>query len=124
MISNRIGLFVHAADYIGTQKSLILYGNYEGNTGYFPMIWRWERNPFLHISTNEGIENQPPSVDFETYSQRTGGRVDYVITWCLDNQYLGHPYTKSILEQFRRNYTLIYSSKNNLTKLYKRNSPR
>jgi hypothetical protein len=123
IIANKIALFLHAADYIGTQKSLILLGNYEGDTDIFPIIWRWGKNPFVHISTNEGIENQPPSVDFATYSQRTGGTVDYVITWCLDNQYLDHPYTQSILEQLRRNYTLIYSSENNLAKLYKKNNP-
>jgi len=125
IIANKIALFLHAADYIGTQRSLILLGNYEGNTDIFPIIWRQDKNPFIYISSsaNEGIENQPPSVDFATYSQRTGGTVDYVITWCLDNQYLDHPYTKSVLEQLRRNYTLIYSSENNLAKLYKKNNP-
>lgn len=123
IIANRVALFLHAADYIGTQKSLILFGNYEGHTDIFPLIWRRERNPSVHISTNEGIENQPPSVDFATYSQRTGGTVDYVITWCLDNEYLDHPYARSVLEQLSRNYKLIYSSENNLTRLYKKNAP-
>lgn len=120
LIANRIWLFMHAADYIGTDKSLIIFDNFEGNTGYFPIIWKQEKNPYYYISTNEGFENQPPSVDILNYNKKTGGNIDYVITWCLDEQYSNHTYTKNILEQLKGNYALIFSSEHNLAKLYKR----
>ena len=119
LIADRIWLFMHAADYIGTNKSLVLFGNYEGNTWYFPIIWRPERNPFHHISTNEGLEFQPPSVNIIDY-KNTGGSIDYVITWCLDDQYMNHPYTENLLKQLDQEYELIYTSENALAKLYKK----
>jgi hypothetical protein len=120
LIANRIWLFMHAADYIGTDKSLIIFDNFEANTGYFPVIWKKEKNPYNYISINEGFENQPPSVDISGYNKKTGGDIDYVILWCLDEQYLNHAYTIHTLEQLRRNYTLVFSSEHNLAKLYKR----
>jgi hypothetical protein len=120
LIANRIWLFMHASDYIGTDKSLVIFDNFEGNTGYFPIIWKREKNPYYHISTNEGFENQPPSVDILNYNKKTGGDIDYVITWCLDEQYLNHSYTVNTIEQLKRNYTLVFSSENNLAKLYKK----
>ena len=120
LVANKIWLFMHGSDYLGADKSLILFGNYEGNTGFFPIIWKPERNPFVFIGTNEGVEHQPPSVDILNYHKKTGGEIDYVITWCLDDQYLTHDYTQNTLSQLAENYTLIYTSENSLAKLYKR----
>jgi hypothetical protein len=120
LVANKIWLFMHGSDYLGADKSLVLFGNYEGNTGFFPIIWKPERNPFVYIGTNEGIEHQPPSADILNYHKKTGGEIDYVITWCLDDQFLAHEYTQNTLGQLAENYTLIYTSENSLAKLYKR----
>ena len=119
-IADRIGLFKHASDYLGADKSLILFGNYEANTGYFPLIWKKEKNPFRNISTNQGIEYQPPSVDIINYHTKTGGEIDYVITWCLDEKFMEHEYTKNTLQQLEMEYVLHFTSINGRVKLYKK----
>lgn len=121
LVSEQIWLFMHAADYIGTDRSLVMFGNYEANTGYFPIIWKESQNPYKHLSKGLGLEHLPPSVDISHYETSSGGQIDYVITWCLDNQFKNRPETQDILNQLDEGYTLAFSSKNNLTKLYRRN---
>ncbi len=120
LVADRIWLFKHAIDHIGTDKSLVIFGNYEANTGYFPIIWKEGMNPFVHIATNEGIEHLPPSADILGYGLRTGGEIDHVITWCLDDQFADHPNTQDLLSQLSREYELVQVSENGLAKLYSR----
>ncbi|MEQ9423533.1 MAG: hypothetical protein RJQ09_03880 [Cyclobacteriaceae bacterium] len=120
LITKRIWLFMHVSDYLGAIKPSILLGNYEGNTGYFPIDWKPEMNPFRHLSSNEGLEFQPPSVDIDNYQNKTGSDIDYVILWCLDEQYMSHEYTVNILEQLSANYEMTFASENNLVQLYRK----
>lgn len=120
MLAPRIWLFMHAGDYMGVEKNLILFGNYEANTGNFPLLWQPERNPFTHISVLEGQEFLPPRVDFLTYPERTGGRVDYVLTWCKGILFQDHAFTKSVDEQLAEGYRAVFVSENELVRVYKR----
>ena len=120
-VANRIWLYMHAADYLGSDRSLVMLGNYEAGLGYFPIVWKEDKQPFFHIATNEGIEGRPPSVDLLSYKQKTGGSIDYVLTWCLDNpEFADHPNTQSVNEQLAKGYEWVFSSENGLAKLFKR----
>ena len=55
-------LFSHAAGYLGVEKRLVLLDNYEANTGYFPLRWRPEVNPYVHLGPFAAQESQPPPV--------------------------------------------------------------
>lgn len=120
IIADRNQIFRHGLDYIGCGKNLILFDNYEGHMPYFPISWKRSRDPFRWISTNEGITNEPPSADILNYHSKTGGNIDYIVTWCLDKQYLGHPYTRSIVKQLQQGYDLIYASSSGRVILYRR----
>ncbi len=122
LVSDRIWLFMHAGDYIGTDKSLVLFGNYEANTGYFPFTWVWDRNPYRHLQIDgRGVEDQPPSADILLYSEKSWiGTIDYVITWCLDDFVREADATKHILSQLDKGYDNIFTSENGLAVLYKR----
>lgn len=117
MIANRIWLFMHAADYVGTEKSILMMPNYEGGTFNFPLIWRWQYEPFSQIGNLEAI---PPQANFLDYPQRTGGRIDYVLSWCMDQDWIEHPDTKNVLSQLEQGYELVFTSPNGLAKLYRR----
>jgi hypothetical protein len=121
-VSDQIWLFMHAADYLGTLKPLIMLGNYEASTYYFPLCWVWEKNPFFNLQKNEGIEFQPPSADLLSYYARTGGTIDYVLLCCLDDS-VEHPYTVDVLSQLKEMYQLSYITPNKLARLYKKNLP-
>lgn len=122
-VSDQIWLFMHAADYMGSDRSIVMFGNYEANTGYFPIIWKDSRNPYKHLSKGYGLEHLPPGVDISRYEKDTGGQVDFVITWCLDDQFLNRPETQDVLKQLDEGYQLVFSSQNQLAHLYKRKSP-
>jgi hypothetical protein len=77
-LSRRIGLFLHASGHIAAQRRIVELDNYEGNTTYFPVMFREEVNAFRHMGT---LEAQPPKVDIQAYVAKTGGRVDYVLVW-------------------------------------------
>lgn len=120
LIANKVWLFTHAADYLGAEKKkMILLGNYEANTEYFPLKWVESKNPFSRLGIIEGI---PPHVDVEGYLLKTKGTVDYIMMLFLDheNELISHANTKSLLIQLDRNYKLVFRSRSGRVKLYKR----
>jgi len=118
-ISDRIWVFIHATDYLGTMKPLIMFGNYEANTGWFPLIWKGSRNPFQHISKDAGIEGLPPSVDLLNYKANTGGSIDYVLLWCFDFADKTQLPVQDLISQLDQEYQLIFVSEHSRAKLYR-----
>ena len=109
----QIGPFRHAAGYIAAQRGIVDLANYEAAKGYFPTIFRPQLNSYKYISIEQksgNMEVQPPRVDFLTYPQRTGGRVDYVLLWDVRDEQRDNVYTKSIFRQLQEGYELIYTS--------------
>lgn len=121
-ISDKLWLFLHGSEYIGTDKSLVIFTNYEANAGYFPFVWHWDRNPFRQMAIDgRGIEDQPPSADILGYAEKSfTGKIDYVITWCLDDSVRDADATKHILNQLNEAYEHVFTSENGMAVLYKR----
>lgn len=116
-LSLRISPFLHASGLIVAKNPIVDLDNYEADTGYFPMLYRNEINPFVHIGS---IEADPPRVDFLNYPERTGGRVDYVLLWGLDRSMPTNGRVEEILKQLRKGYDLIYvSPSRGLMELYR-----
>ena len=68
----------HVAGYVALRRGGLDLSNYEGRTGLFPLIFRDEVNPGVHIG---GLEDEPPSPTYVDYHRRTPGSVDYVLVW-------------------------------------------
>jgi len=121
VLSARIGLFLHAAGHIAAERGIVELDNYEANTGYFPLTFRGEVNPFWHIGVGPGLEAQPPCADFATYPTRTKGHVDYVLLWGMREDQRELDCTRSILQQLADGYELIYTSpQRGMMQLYRR----
>ncbi len=120
LLTNRTWIFFHSADYMGAGKPLIMCGNYEANTPFFPLSWAKNKSPFNKIATNSGIEGCPPSADLLHYKEKSGEELNYVILLCLDDEYRNHPYTQDILMQLDSGFTHIYTSANGRAILYQR----
>lgn len=121
-VAENIWLFVHAGDYVSEGKSIVLLGNYEAHTRNFPLIWQDGRNPFVLLEKEGTIfEDQPPHADILGFPAKTGGAaVDYVVTWCKDQRFYDHPFGQDIGRQLEQGYDLVFASKNNLAKVYRR----
>jgi hypothetical protein len=123
ILSLNVRPFLHASGYIAAQRHVVEFTNYEaGAYNYFPILFRSNLNPYVHIGIKDrSIVWEPPQVDFLTYAGRTGGRVDYVLLWGIQERQRNHEATKSIYQQINKGYDLIYTSpKTGLMQLYKR----
>lgn len=120
-ITDRNWPFVHAAEYMGTEKSLIFLDNYEASTGFFPLQWKEEVNPFYHLSMYEGIEGCPPYADMNAYKQTSGVTIDYVLMWCYDPVFLSNDHFRKLYGDIQSGYHLVYTSPSARTQLYEKN---
>jgi hypothetical protein len=121
-LSFRAKVFLHAGGYIGAMRNVVDMDNYQANSTYFPTMWRPELNPFVKLPiVKDGLESAPPCVDFQTYPKRTGGRVDYVLLWGLDDTLRQHKCTQLTFQQLQQGFDLIYTSpQRGLMQLYRR----
>ncbi len=121
-VSETFWLFVHTGDYVSEGKSIVLLGNYEAHTRNFPLIWQDRRDPFILLEKEGTIfENQPPHADLLGFPAKTGGAaVDYVVTWCKDQRFYDHPFGQDLGKQLEQGYDLVFTSRNNLAKVFKR----
>ena len=123
VLSLKVRPFLHASGHIAAQRHVVDFTNYEaGAYNYFPTIFRSNLNPYVHIGTKyRSIVWEPPQVDFLTYPRRTGGQVDYVLVWGVQERQRNHEATNSIRQQLDKGYDLIFTSpKTGLMQLYQR----
>ena len=115
--------FLHTSGYIAAEKNVVEFTNYEaGEFDWFPMVFREELNPYLHIAIDYyGLEEEPPRIEFLTYPERTGGQVDYVLVWAVKEHQLNLEAARSIFRQIEEGFRLIYTSpRYGMMKLYQR----
>lgn len=94
--SLRIGLYLHAAGYYCiAKKGVVELDNYEGATGYFPLKYKPEMNPFLIMGC---IECMTGDIHPEKYPVP----IDYVLLWCPKDEFPA----KGWIEE---NYELVLS---------------
>jgi hypothetical protein len=110
ILSRRVQVFLHAAGYVTAARDAVNLGNYEAHRPVFPIRYRADRDPYVHLGPEGEIEAEPPSVDFLAYPERTGGRVDYVLVWGQPLERHDRARLASLVDQLRRGYDLIYTS--------------
>jgi hypothetical protein len=123
-VTDRNWLFVHAWQYMGADKPMILLDNYEANTGYFPLTWKPEVNPYLHLCHNGEMEAQPPSGSLDSFTRATGVRVDYVLLWCYDEQWRADAGFARLWGEISGGYHVVYRSRSGRVALYARSGAR
>jgi len=120
-IADRNFLFIHAADYIGTQNPEIILDNYEANMGYFPVNWQKNINPYNLLSKQQGIEAIPPYAQISDYKKTTGVTVDYILMWCYNPSFLKDAYFQQLYSEIQSGYHIIYTSPSGRSILYAAN---
>jgi len=103
-LSVRVGPFRHLAGYIALRRPVVNLVNYEATTGYFPILYRPEVNPYRLMGQDDkvldrGLHLVPPRVDFLSYAKQTGKPVDYILIWGLRSEQRSDPWTISIYRQ-------------------------
>ncbi len=93
------------------------FDNYETQMGYFPTLFRSEVDPYEHLGRT--TEDETPRVNLQNYSERTGGRVDYVLVWLGRKRNQQHENTVALYDQLRLDFELIFTSPNQLMELFR-----
>lgn len=117
-ITSSIWIFFHSLDYMGASRPLIMLGNYEAATNHFPLVWKPNKDPFIHLGKNEGIESTPPCVNFDQYRLASVENIDYVLLLCYPGQYMEHYCSTDVQDKLNKDYTLVYTSPTSRTRLY------
>ena len=82
--------------------------------GYFPIVYRSDRDPFVHIGGQ--IERQPPTgLSFADYEERTGAELDYVLIWGLGEERPEETAFREVRDQLQDFRLLSTSSSGRLT---------
>lgn len=106
----RLRPFLHPVGHIAARKRIVDLSLYPADEDYFPIFFTPALNPYDRIGIRDGMEADPPRVDFLGYPERTGGRVDYVLTWRLDAARRDDPWVRSALRQLAEGYEPVYTS--------------
>jgi hypothetical protein len=127
LLSVRVGPFRHAAGHIAAAVHIVNLKNYEASTGYFPMLYRSEVNPYQLMGKDDrvldhGLDTVPPRVDFLGYAAKTGRTVDYVLIWGLRPEQRTDPATIAIFSQIEAGgyEPVAVPSRRGLVQLYRR----
>lgn len=72
--------FKHAGGLIALERGLVNLANYEANAGYFPVVYRPEANPYVHLGD---VEEEPPALHRLAFpsTQPQQRSVDYILVW-------------------------------------------
>ena len=121
VIADAIWLFPHVDCYLGAYKNLVISDNYETNFWYFPLVERWETNMYSQTD-KDGInfDHRPPRADMNSYKNRTGQYLDYVLMLSYTNEHEAHPYTQEIFSQLEAEYEKVFTSQHARAILYRR----
>jgi hypothetical protein len=122
----KVGVFRHAAGYLAARDGIIDMENYEGHSGYFPVDFRPEVDPFIQLNPEQfgqdvGLQAEPPDVDFLKYPARTGLPVDYVLLWNVRPGQAETPAGRRVFAQLAAGYSRVHTSPLGLLQLYRRN---
>jgi len=120
-LSSRIRIFLHAAGYIAAERRVVDLVNYEANTDFFPTRFHAGRNPNEIVAMQkDGLESNPPCVDFTYAPERAGMSVDYVLVWGAKAAPRNHPCTQAIFDQLVEGYVPILAPAGGMMQLYRK----
>lgn len=103
--------FVHAGSYLGARVPLVDLALYEAHEDYFPLIYRPERDPYLHLAREPlDLEAQPPRVNLQKYPRR----IDYVLLVWPDAS------AADVRRQLAHGYERVHRSPKGLAELWRR----
>jgi hypothetical protein len=118
-IAFRVEPFLHAGSRIPAGRTVADLWLYAADfPGYFPLHYRPERNPYDHIGVGPSPEEAPPRVEFLTYPERTGGRVDFVLLWQVHWEWR-HPAVQAVRRQLEAGYERVWVSPRGLAELWR-----
>jgi len=113
--------FEHISGLLAADKPVVDLSNYESALSTFWTRYRPEVNPFRFVDKVTKSDSRASAANLYGYPPDSGGRIDYVLLWGLDeNRQRVNP-PSPLRDQLRDAYDLIYVSPDrHLVQLYRR----
>ena len=105
-----IDVFPHVAGYLGVERHLLNYENYEAHTGYFPLVWR----PGQALLTDR--DSTPARIEWTTYPRRQWP--DYVLLWGRGLKPVPTANAQQLAAHLSQYYHSLYRSPTGLLELW------
>ncbi len=121
-----MNIFFVAANRLTLEKPIVNLTNLQATTGFFPITYRRERNPFVHVANVLPDMRRPHHVDPEQFTMATGRTIDYVLVWGERKFFDGaaSPPNSVLRARLAANYELVFvSPQRELLRVYRRSAP-
>jgi hypothetical protein len=106
----------HLSNYLGAEKKIVIFENYEAANKYFPVRWQDKTEPYTSIG---GFRNRLPCFQLLKYEQDTPGKINYILTWKMPENITDSCAIKTV-RTIDSLYTKVFSSPNGDAVLYQR----
>ena len=114
----RTGPLRYAEAYAAARRRIVDLTIFQPNEDYFPVEYRPDRNPYVHLGPGGGMDAVPPCVGFAGYERRTGGRVDYVLVSGVTAKHRAMPETAAFFRQLAAGYERVAVSPGGFAELW------
>lgn len=114
-LADRVLPFLHAGGHVMARKPVAGLDLFAAETDAFPVGFRPERNPYLHLDRETGL-----TFDFP---EGSGGRVDYVVLWWPGARRPSFGRREEVLRLLRSGYDRIHTSPRRLVEIHERRIP-
>ncbi len=103
--------------YIASGKKMIVLDNYESTAGHFPLLWKDEMNPEIHLG-NFAASNKP-CIRIKEFEKYSGQQIDYITIEALPDV-TDDSCTKNLKEQLNEMFIPMHISGVTEIKVYER----
>lgn len=118
--SFRLNFYGHAQSRFVVDRPLVDLNLYQASTPNFPVKYREEADPYIHIRGTGPNPIAPPPDEFLAVGERSAIRVDYALVWGLTPQRAALPGAAPVLEQLSQGYELVQVSEHGWMRIYRR----
>jgi len=110
-VAGKVSSFLHASGHIVAQNNIIDVSDYEPWKGYFPLLYRPETDPFIHLARDQyGLVATYPRVDIAHYHQQTGLQIEFILLFGFSETMLQQPDMADFYDQLQADYQRIFTS--------------
>lgn len=117
--SSRIQAYLHAGAWLSADRDVVNLRNYSAPFWQFPVRYLPERDPYRYLSPAEKDFQYHSRMNFTTYAERTGSKIDYVVLWGLEPDQEAHPGIRSLVNTVAAGWDLIRVSPGGRARLYR-----
>ncbi|PWC36434.1 hypothetical protein [Azospirillum sp. TSO35-2] len=118
--SFRLNFVGHPQSLFVVNRPLVDLNLYQASTPNFPVRYRRDTDPYVHLRGNGANPETPPTDEFLMAGTRSAIQVDYVLVWGLTPERAAMDGADLALDQLAAGYELVHVSDHGWMRVYRR----